>query len=108
MSVLVAALPQESATAREVLGERAEWRRETALLADLVDVANSHLWAFVQSNRDPEKPGTDFPAPPPVHRPGMPERPPPPGRPVGRNRARAHAEAAERERRWRESREGVT
>ncbi len=90
------------------MGESAEWRRETALLADLVDVANSHLWAFVQSNRDPEKPGPDIPAPEPVHRPGMAERPPPRERPVGRNQARARAEAAERERRWRESRERVT
>jgi hypothetical protein len=104
VSVLAAALPRDSALARGVLGERADWTRDTGLLADLVDVSNSHLWAFVQANRDPEKPGPDIPAPVPVHRPGEEERPLPRERPVGHNQARARAEAAERERQWRESR----
>ncbi|WP_322767684.1 hypothetical protein [Frankia sp. Cr1] len=77
LRVIIRHLPADSALARELHGESADWSRTDRLLADLVDIGRLHMHTTVAVNlgKDQRHP---WPAPQPVPRPWMAEPAPPP------------------------------
>ncbi|WP_093799562.1 hypothetical protein [Streptomyces sp. Wb2n-11] len=68
LSVLLKHLPRDSAVARELHGEAAEWSVSDYLLATTVDQLAEANWMFATVNQDEDAERLDFPAP--VPRPG--------------------------------------
>ncbi|MCX5605482.1 hypothetical protein OG418_24220 [Streptomyces phaeochromogenes] len=68
LSVLLQHLPRDSATARELHGESADWSVTDYLLATVVDQLAEANWMFATVNRDEDAESIDFPEP--VPRPG--------------------------------------
>lgn len=66
--VLVSGLPRDSAMARELLGDAAEWSPEMHRLTDIVDVLNGLVYVTVRANGGKAK------RPKPVPRPRTPRR----------------------------------
>lgn len=67
LQVLLAHLPRESWTVREVNGEQARWGDQEHLLATIIDVLVQANWMFVSAN---SKQPPDMPKP--LRRPGDP------------------------------------
>ncbi|MGX1883546.1 hypothetical protein [Streptomyces sp. NPDC055287] len=68
LSVLLKHLPRDSAVARELHGEAAEWSVSDYLLATAVDQLAEANWMFATVNQDEDSERLDFPTP--VPRPG--------------------------------------
>ncbi|WSI53034.1 hypothetical protein OG366_22970 [Streptomyces cyaneofuscatus] len=68
LSVLLRHLPQDSAVARELHGEAAEWSVSDYLLAAAVDQLAEANWMFATVNQDEDAEPLEYPAP--VSRPG--------------------------------------
>ncbi|MFD6291869.1 hypothetical protein [Streptomyces sp. NPDC060205] len=66
--MLVQHLPRDSATARELHGEAADWSVTDYLLASVVDQLAEANWMFATVNGDEDAEPIDYPAP--VPRPG--------------------------------------
>ncbi|MGW7056812.1 hypothetical protein [Streptomyces sp. NPDC054887] len=66
--MLLKHLPRDSAVARELHGEAAEWSVSEYLLATAVDQLAESNWMFATVNRDEESEPLDYPTP--VPRPG--------------------------------------
>ncbi|MDF9814603.1 hypothetical protein M2266_003834 [Streptomyces sp. SPB162] len=66
--MLVAHLPRDSATLRELHGEAADWSVTDYLLAAAVDHLAESNWMFATVNRDEDTDPLEFPKP--VPRPG--------------------------------------
>ncbi|GAA1521693.1 hypothetical protein GCM10009730_31820 [Streptomyces albidochromogenes] len=69
LSVLLKHLPRDSAVARELHGEAAEWSVSDYLLATAVDQLAESNWMFATVNQDEESEWLDYPTP--VPRPGV-------------------------------------
>ncbi|MFI5808097.1 hypothetical protein [Streptomyces sp. NPDC051561] len=78
LAVLVKHLPRDSAVARELHGEAAEWEVADHLLASVVDQLAEANWMFATVNQDEDAERLEFPEP--VRRPG-PETPSAPDQP---------------------------
>ncbi|MFJ2264358.1 hypothetical protein ACIOKD_39810 [Streptomyces sp. NPDC087844] len=89
LSVLVQHLPRDSATARELHGEAADWSVTDYLLASVVDQLAEANWMFATVNRDEDSEPLKFPAA--VPRPGGESN----AEPAGRTGAQAGAPTAE-------------
>ncbi|MEU8889209.1 hypothetical protein [Streptomyces sp. NPDC048442] len=100
LAVLVKHLPRDSAVARELHGEAAEWEVTDHLLASVVDQLAESNWMFATVNQDEDAERLEFPEP--VVRPGQPgaqadsgavrgERPAPVEEPAGPGPARLAA-----------------
>jgi hypothetical protein len=61
LSVLVQHLPRDSATARELHGESADWSVTDYLLASVVDQLAEANWMFATVNRDEDSEPLEFP-----------------------------------------------
>ncbi|MEU9188582.1 hypothetical protein AB0D14_29415 [Streptomyces sp. NPDC048484] len=72
--MLVQHLPRDSATARDLHGEAADWSVTDYLLASVVDQLAEANWMFATVNRDEDSEPIDFPEPLP--RPGAEEKEP--------------------------------
>ncbi|MFJ1746094.1 hypothetical protein ACIOJD_07595 [Streptomyces sp. NPDC088116] len=70
LSVLVQHLPRDSALARQLHGEAADWSVTDYLLAHAVDQLQEANWMFATVNRDEDSDTLDHPEP--VVRPGDP------------------------------------
>ncbi|MGX1669764.1 hypothetical protein [Streptomyces sp. NPDC055400] len=68
LAVLVRHLPRDSALARELHGESADWSATEHLLAHIADQLADANWMFATVNRDEESEPLEFPRPYP--RPG--------------------------------------
>ncbi|MEU8561527.1 hypothetical protein AB0C45_08545 [Streptomyces cyaneofuscatus] len=68
LSVLLRHLPRDSAVARELHGETAEWSVSDYLLAAAVDQLAEANWMFATVNQDEDAEPLEYPAP--VSRPG--------------------------------------
>ncbi|MFH8373100.1 hypothetical protein [Streptomyces cyaneofuscatus] len=66
--MLLRHLPQDSAVARELHGEAAEWSVSDYLLAAAVDQLAEANWMFATVNQDEDAEPLEYPAP--VSRPG--------------------------------------
>ncbi|MFJ5225800.1 hypothetical protein [Streptomyces sp. NPDC088400] len=77
LSVLVQHLPRDSALARELHGEAADWSVTDYLLAHAVDQLQEANWMFATVNRDEDADTLDYPLPipRPGQTPGQPEDP---------------------------------
>ncbi|MHB9752915.1 hypothetical protein ACYBSK_00840 [Streptomyces sp. BYX5S] len=73
LAVLVEHLPRDSALARELHGEGAEWTVSDYLLAHAVDQLQEANWMFATVNRDEDSEPLDPPVP--VKRPGQQDPP---------------------------------
>ncbi|MFI2210013.1 hypothetical protein [Streptomyces sp. NPDC020141] len=69
LAVLLRHLPRDSAVARELHGEAAEWSPTDYLLAQVIDQLAESNWMFATVNRDEDSDPLDFPKP--VSRPGQ-------------------------------------
>ncbi|MFE7572418.1 hypothetical protein ACFU76_36690, partial [Streptomyces sp. NPDC057539] len=69
LAVLLQHLPRDSAVARELHGEAAEWSPTDYLLAQVIDQLAESNWMFATVNRDEDSDPLDFPKP--VPRPGQ-------------------------------------
>ncbi|GAA2238503.1 hypothetical protein GCM10010232_26610 [Streptomyces amakusaensis] len=67
--MLLRHLPRDSAVARELNGEAAEWSPTDYLLAQVIDQLAESNWMFATVNRDEDSDPLDFPKP--VPRPGQ-------------------------------------
>ncbi|MEU3464136.1 hypothetical protein ABZ721_29795 [Streptomyces sp. NPDC006733] len=72
---MVAHLPRDSATLRELHGEAADWSVTDYLLAAAVDHLAESNWMFATVNRDEDSDPLEFPTPTP--RPGSTDAPQP-------------------------------
>ncbi|MEV4035107.1 hypothetical protein [Streptomyces umbrinus] len=61
LSVLLQHLPRDSATARELHGESADWSVTDYLLASVVDQLAEANWMFATVNRDEDSEPLEFP-----------------------------------------------
>ncbi|MEV2192913.1 hypothetical protein AB0I02_18270 [Streptomyces phaeochromogenes] len=61
LSILVQHLPRDSATARELHGESADWSVTDYLLASVVDQLAEANWMFATVNRDEDSEPLEFP-----------------------------------------------
>ncbi|MET9511305.1 hypothetical protein ABZX62_23050 [Streptomyces flavidovirens] len=68
LAVLVRHMPRDSAVARELHGEAAEWSVTDYLLATAVDQLAESNWMFATVNQDEEAEPLEYPVP--VQRPG--------------------------------------
>ncbi|MFD3789066.1 hypothetical protein [Streptomyces cyaneofuscatus] len=68
LAVLLRYLPQDSAVARELHGEAAEWSVSDYLLAMAVDQLTEANWMFATVNQDEDAEPLEYPVP--VPRPG--------------------------------------
>ncbi|GGZ15407.1 hypothetical protein GCM10010387_04670 [Streptomyces inusitatus] len=73
--MLLRHLPRDSAIARELNGEAAEWSPTDYLLAQVIDQLAESNWMFATVNRDEDSDPLDFPKP--VTRPGQKPSPAP-------------------------------
>ncbi|MEU6573308.1 hypothetical protein [Streptomyces sp. NPDC046805] len=73
LAVLVKHMPRDSAVARELHGEAADWAVTEHLLAHVVDQLAEANWMFATVNADEDSDPLDYPEP--VHRPGQPHEP---------------------------------
>jgi hypothetical protein len=89
LSVLVQHLPRDSATARELHGEAADWSVTDYLLASVVDQLAEANWMFATVNRDEDSEALEYPEA--VPRPGT----EPDAGPAERTGARSGAPTAE-------------
>ncbi len=67
--MLLKHLPRDSAVARELHGEAAEWSVSDYLLATAVDQLAESNWMFATVNQDEDSERLDYPTP--VPRPGV-------------------------------------
>ncbi|MFJ1597741.1 hypothetical protein [Streptomyces sp. NPDC088261] len=70
LAVLVQHLPRDSAVARELHGESADWSVTEYLLAHVADQLAEANWMFATVNRDEDADPLEFPSP--IPRPGEP------------------------------------
>ncbi|MFI6644292.1 hypothetical protein [Streptomyces sp. NPDC050504] len=78
LAVLVQHMPRDSALARELHGEAADWSVTDHLLAHAVDQLAEANWMFAMVNRDEEADPLDHPEP--IPRPATPDAADPVGR----------------------------
>ncbi|GAA1358110.1 hypothetical protein GCM10009612_27530 [Streptomyces beijiangensis] len=73
--MLVQHMPRDSALARAIHGEAADWTATDHLLAYVVDQLAEANWMFATVNRDEDEEPLEYPAP--LRRPGITEEIPP-------------------------------